>query len=65
LLGEARSLAGRIAANPPLAVQQTKRLLMQGRQGGLPHLLETAAAVQALMHTTEEHRAAVEAFTRR
>lgn len=65
LLSEARSLAGRIAANPPQAVQQAKRLLMQGRQGALAPLLETAAAVQALMHTTEEHRAAVEAFSRR
>jgi len=65
LLSEARSLASRIAANPPHAVQQTKRLLMQGRQGALAPLLETAAAVQALMHTTEEHRAAVEAFNHR
>jgi enoyl-CoA hydratase/carnithine racemase len=62
LLSEAHNLATRIAANPPQAVQQTKRLLMQARQGALAPLLEAAAAVQALMHTTEEHREAVEAF---
>jgi enoyl-CoA hydratase/carnithine racemase len=65
LLSEARNLAGRIAANPPQAVQHTKRLLMQGRESALAPLLETAAAVQALMHTTEEHRAAVDAFAKR
>jgi enoyl-CoA hydratase/carnithine racemase len=65
LLIEAHKLALRIAANPPQAVQHTKRLLMQGRQGALAHLLETAAAVQALMHTTDEHREAVETFSKR
>lgn len=65
LLPEARRLAARIAANPALAVQQTKRLLLQGRQGALAPLLEAAAAVQALLHTTDEHRAAVEAFSKR
>lgn len=65
LLGEARTLAARIAANPPQAVQQTKRLLLQGRQGALAPLLETAASVQALMHTTQEHREAVETFSKR
>lgn len=65
LMEEARALATRIAANPPHAVQQTKRLLVQGRQGSLATLLETAAAIQALMHTTEAHRDAVEAFSKR
>jgi enoyl-CoA hydratase/carnithine racemase len=65
LLSAAHGLAARIAANPSLAVQQTKRLLMQGRLGALAPLLESAAAIQALMHTTTEHREAVEAFTQR
>lgn len=65
LLTEARRLAARIAANPTQAVQQTKRLLMQGRQGALAPMLESAAAVQALMHTTQAHREAVEAFSER
>ena len=65
LLVEARQLAARIAANSPLAVQQTKRLLLQGRLGALAPLLESAAAVQALLHTTEEHHEAVAAFSKR
>jgi enoyl-CoA hydratase/carnithine racemase len=65
LLAEAHSLAARIAANPAQAVQQTKRLLMQGRTGALAQMLESAAAVQALMHTTDAHREAVEAFSKR
>jgi enoyl-CoA hydratase/carnithine racemase len=65
LLAEAQALAVRIAANPPQAVQQAKRLLMQGRTGLLAPLLETSAAVQALMHTTEDHREAVQAFSER
>lgn len=64
LLNAARALALRIAANPPQAVQQAKRLMLQARQGTLPDALESAAAVQALMHTTEAHREAVAAFTK-
>jgi len=62
LLPSALALAQRIAANPPHAVQQTKRLLQQARENRLAHHLENAAAVQALMHTTEEHAAALDAF---
>ncbi len=64
LLDAARALALRIAANPPQAVQQAKRLMLQARQGTLATALESAAAVQALMHTTEAHHAAVEAFSK-
>ncbi|GAB3275793.1 enoyl-CoA hydratase-related protein [Parahaliea aestuarii] len=62
LLATALELADRIAANPPHAVQQTKRLLQQARDNNLAHHLEHAGAVQALMHTTAEHRDAVAAF---
>jgi enoyl-CoA hydratase/carnithine racemase len=65
LLAEAQALAARIAANPPQAVQQAKRLLWQARSGSLAPLLETSAAVQALMHTTADHREAVQAFIER
>lgn len=65
LFAEAQALAARIAANPPQAVQQAKRLLWQARTGALAPLLETSAAVQALMHTTEDHREAVQAFSER
>lgn len=62
LLEAARALAERIAANPPHAVRMTKRLLMEGRHVRLDTLLEMAAAMQALAHTTADHREAVDAF---
>jgi enoyl-CoA hydratase/carnithine racemase len=62
LLGAARALARRIAANPPHAVRMTKRLLWEGRRTDLASLLEMAAAMQAAAHTTGDHEEAVEAF---
>jgi hypothetical protein len=38
--------------------------MLQARKGTLPDALESAAAVQALMHTTEAHREAVAAFSK-
>ena len=62
LMTAAKELAMRIAANPPLAVRATKRLMMQGRDMTLPAILEMSAAMQALAHTTADHREAVTAF---
>jgi enoyl-CoA hydratase/carnithine racemase len=62
LLAAARDLAGRIAANPPHAVRMAKRLLQQGREMAQAPLLEMAAQMQALAHTTADHREAVTAF---
>lgn len=62
LLEEARDLAGRIAANPPQALRLTKRLLREGQRTGLDTLLELSAAMQPLMHATEDHREALQAF---
>ncbi|TXS89834.1 enoyl-CoA hydratase [Parahaliea maris] len=62
LMSSALALAARIAANSPIAVQQTKRLLQQARDNNLADHLENAGAVQALMHTTVEHTNAVEKF---
>ncbi|WP_404480985.1 crotonase/enoyl-CoA hydratase family protein [Novosphingobium sp. BL-52-GroH] len=62
LLGEARKLARRIAANPPQAVRMTKRLLWEGRRADLPTLLEMASAMQAAAHATADHEEAVAAF---
>lgn len=60
LMAAARRLAERIAGNPPLAVRATKRLLREGRSMGLAELLQLSAAAQAIAHTTDEHRAALE-----
>lgn len=62
LLPAARELADRIAANPAHAVRMAKRLLQQGREMAQAPLLELAAQMQALAHTTEDHREAVAAF---
>ena len=61
LLPAAHRLARRIAANPPLAVRATKRLLREGRFAGLGALLQNSANAQAVAHTTEEHRQALAA----
>jgi enoyl-CoA hydratase/carnithine racemase len=62
LMDEARALAAAIAAKPPRAVRQVKRLLRAGEAMDLAHFLELAAANQALAHGTEDHREAVSAF---
>ena len=62
LMPEARSLAGRIVANPARALRLSKRLLREGQQQRLADVLELAAAFQALAHETEDHREAVTAF---
>ncbi len=62
LLATARALAAKIAANPPHAVRMTKRLLMEGRTTRMDTLLEMAAAMQALVHATADHREAIAAF---
>jgi enoyl-CoA hydratase/carnithine racemase len=62
LMDAARALAGRIAANPPEMVRMTKRLLREGQHTRLSTLLEMSAAFQALAHTTEDHKEAVNAM---
>lgn len=62
LLGVARELAQRIAANPPQALRLAKRLLREGQHARLPDILELSAAYQALAHETEDHKEALNAF---
>lgn len=62
LLPAALALAKRIAANPPHALRMTKRLMMQAREMSLDQHLESAAAYQALAHTTADQREAIAAF---
>jgi enoyl-CoA hydratase/carnithine racemase len=62
LLPAALALAKRIAANPPHALRMTKRLMMQARELSLESHLESAAANQALAHTTADQREAIAAF---
>lgn len=62
LLDSARALALRIAANPTHAVRMTKRMLWEGQRVDLASLLEMAAPMQAISHTTADHAEAVDAF---
>lgn len=62
LMEASRALARRIAANPPHAVRMTKRLLWESRRLDLASLLEMASAMQAVAHSTQDHREAVDAF---
>jgi enoyl-CoA hydratase/carnithine racemase len=62
LMPAARALADRIAANPPHAVRMTKRLLREGQHVRMDTYLHMAAAMQALMHATADHREAALAF---
>jgi len=59
LLPEARSLAARIAKNPPRHLRMAKRLLREGLNTRLDSLLELAAAYQGAAHQTEDHEEAV------
>lgn len=62
LMDEARALAMQIAANPAHAVRMTKRLIRESRLASLSAILEASAAAQALCHTTDDHKEAVDAF---
>lgn len=65
LLAEARRIADKIAANPPVAVRMTKRLLREAQHSRLESVLEYSAALQALAHTTQDHAEAVASFAER
>lgn len=60
LLPAATGLGSAIASHPALAMRYTKRLIRHGAELGLAELLEETADVQAMMHGTAEHLAAVE-----
>lgn len=62
LMSEARALAERIAQNPPQAVRMAKRLMVRARDDRLDAVLEMSAAMQAIAHTTHDHKEAVAAF---
>lgn len=65
LLDVARALAERVAKNPPSAVRMAKSLLRDAPEVSLRASLETAAAMQAVAHTTDDHREAVDALLER
>lgn len=62
LMTEARALAERIVVNPPRTLRLAKRLLREGQQQRLSDVLELSSAYQALVHETDDHLEAVDAF---
>ncbi len=62
LLPRTQELAARIAANPPLAVRETKRLLRASSSMELEEMLIRCANVQSQLHQTEDHLEALNAF---
>ena len=62
LLGAAKAIAQRIAANPGHSTRMAKRLLREGQDMKLAPLLELSAAYQALAHHTQDHDEAVNAM---
>jgi enoyl-CoA hydratase/carnithine racemase len=62
LIPEAMKLARRIAANAPLALRMTKRLVREGQQTRLETHLELCAAFMAITHKTEDHHEALDAY---
>ena len=56
------SLARRIAANPPLSVQTTKRLTYQSFQNDMITALELASSQAVIMMNSDDHKEAVSAF---
>lgn len=62
LLGEAKALAAEIAGLPPLAVQGTKEVLLNGRDRGVQPGLEYIAQKNAALIPNEDMMEAVAAF---
>lgn len=62
LLATARSIADKIAANPPHAVRMTRRLLREAQTATLASTLELSAAMQSLAHATRDNDEAIDAF---
>lgn len=65
LLDAARTLAARIAANPPHVLRMTKKLIREGQHQSLDSILELSAAMQVIAHQTADHREAVVAMIER
>ena len=62
LLGKARDVAGRIAANGPLAVAEVKRLVQLGQSTTLDHALALEQQSFGLLFSTADQREGMSAF---
>jgi len=62
LMQRALTLANQMAAKPPHALRMSKRLMKQAQRQELPDFLELCAAWQGMLHNTDDHAEAVNAF---
>jgi len=62
LMDEARALATRICRQPPDVLRMTKKLMREAQSASFETIMEMSAAMQALAHTTADHREALDAF---
>ena len=62
LMDRARELALQLAVKPPQAIRLTKRLLHFARSRELDDVLRLSASFQGMLHQTEDHLEAVNAF---
>lgn len=62
LLTAAKSVAEKVAANPPHAVRMAKRLLREAQTADLKNILEMSGAMQSLAHATYDNDEAINAF---
>jgi 2-(1,2-epoxy-1,2-dihydrophenyl)acetyl-CoA isomerase len=62
LADRARALADEVAAQPPLVLRMTKRLLRASLTADFATVMELSAALQAVAHTTGDHAEALAAF---
>ena len=62
LLGRALELAGSIAANPPLAVQMTKRLLRMANPYPFEAVIDHSMLMMGILQTTDDFKESIQAF---
>ena len=62
LMQRVLTLASQMAAKPPHALSMSKRLMKQAQRQELPDFLELCAAWQGMLHNTDDHAEAVNAF---
>jgi enoyl-CoA hydratase/carnithine racemase len=62
LMEAARTMALKVAAQPPHALRVTKALMRQGQTATFDTIMELSAASQGLMHHTGDHEEGVDAI---
>ena len=62
LMDRALDLAGRMAANPPLAVRMTKHLLRMANPYPFEHVIDQSMVMMGILQTTDDFKESIQAF---